>query len=123
MDFIQFETIDESHPSAAVSEDEEMFFGTEDTKPELYAPKNKENVEFDRFEGYQKSIKKFMDTLQNVENNDNPFFDSTSYGLVCNIMVGRVNLEKNDIDDTFRGLITERKVKPKKKKKKSKVYS
>ena len=61
-----------------------------------------------------------MDTLQNVENNDNPFFDSISYGLVCNIMVGRVNLEKNDIDDTFRGLITERKVKPKKKKRKEK---
>ena len=62
-----------------------------------------------------------MDTLQNFENNDNPFFDSISYGLVCNIMVGRVNLEKNDIDDTFRGLITERKVKPKKKKKKRKA--
>ena len=58
-----------------------------------------------------------MDTLQNFENNDNPFFDSISYGLVCNIMVGRVNLEKNHIDDTFRGLITERKVKPKKKRK------
>ena len=61
-----------------------------------------------------------MDTLQNFENNDNPFFDSISYGLVCNIMVGRVNLEKNDIDDTFRGLIPERKFKPKKKKRKEK---
>ena len=64
-----------------------------------------------------------MDTLQNFENNDNPFFDSISYGLVCNIMVGRVNLEKNDIDDTFRGLITERKVKQKKKKKKKEKQS
>ena len=83
----------------------------------MHAPKNKENVEFDTLEGYQKSIKKFMDTLQNFENNDQPFFDSISYGLVCNIMVGRINLEKNDIDDTFRGLITEGKFKLKKKKK------
>ena len=82
----------------------------------MHAPKNKENVEFDTFEGYQKSIKKFMDTLQNFENNDQPFFDSISYGLVCNIMVGRINLEKNDIDDTFRALITEGKFKLKKKK-------
>ena len=63
-----------------------------------------------------------MDTLQNFENNDNPFFDSISYGLVCNIMVGRVNLEKNDIDDTFIGFITESKVKPKKKKKRKAKY-
>ena len=64
-----------------------------------------------------------MDTLQNFENNDNPFFDSISYGLVCNIMVGRVNLEKNDIDDTFRGLINQSKVNPKKKKKKKEKQS
>ena len=57
-----------------------------------------------------------MDTLQNFENNDQPFFGSISYGLVCNIMVGRINLEKNDIDDTFRALITEGKFKLKKKK-------
>ena len=41
MDFIQFETIDESQPRAAAYEDEEMFFGTEDTKPELCAPKKR----------------------------------------------------------------------------------
>ena len=62
-----------------------------------------------------------MDRLQNFENNDQPFFDSISYGLVCNIMVGRINLEKNDTDDTFRALITEGKFKLKKKK--SKGYS
>ena len=50
-------------PRVAVSEDDEMFFGTEDTQPELYAPENRECVEFDKFEGFEKPAKKFKDTL------------------------------------------------------------
>ena len=36
-----------------------MFFGTEDTQPEFYDPKNRETVEFDKFEGFEKSVHKF----------------------------------------------------------------
>ena len=53
-----------------------MYFGDEDTQPELYAPENRESVEFDKFVGFEKSVKKFKDTLQNFGNSDDPFFDS-----------------------------------------------
>lgn len=38
-------------PRDAVYEDNEMFFGTEDTQPELYDPQDRETVESDKFEG------------------------------------------------------------------------
>ena len=60
-------------PRVAVYEVDEMFFGTKDTQPELLAPKNRENVEFDKFEGYEKSVKKFMNALQNVKTATAPF--------------------------------------------------
>ena len=63
-----------------MDEDDVKFFGTEDTQPELFAPEDTENIEFDKFEGYEKSVKKFMDVLQNVENSNNPFFNSIVYG-------------------------------------------
>ena len=46
------------NPKDAVYEDDEMFFGTEDTQPEIFAPENREHVEFDKFEGFEKSVKK-----------------------------------------------------------------
>ena len=52
------------NPRDAVCEDDEMFFGTEDTQPELFAPENREYVGFDKFEGFEKSVKKFKDTLR-----------------------------------------------------------
>ena len=61
------------NPRVAVYEVDEMFFGTKVTQPELLAPKNRENVEFDKFEGYEKSVKKFMNALQNVETARAPF--------------------------------------------------
>ena len=45
-------------PRVGVYEDDEVFFGTEDTQPELYAPEDRECVEFDEFEGFRKSVKK-----------------------------------------------------------------
>ena len=41
-----------------------MLFGTEDTQPELYAPRSRENVKFDKFNSYEKIVKIFMNTLQ-----------------------------------------------------------
>ena len=45
-------------PRVAVYEDDEVFFGTEDTQPELYAPEDRECVEFDEFGGFRKSVQK-----------------------------------------------------------------
>ena len=42
-------------PWVAVYEDEEMFFGTEDI-PELYTPENRKSIEFDKFQGFEKSV-------------------------------------------------------------------
>ena len=48
-------------PRVAVYKDDEIFFGTEDTQPE-----------FDTFNGFEKSVKKFKDTLK-FENIGNLF--------------------------------------------------
>ena len=87
-------------PRVALYEDYEMFFGTEDTQPELCAPENRECVEFDKFEGFEKSVKKFKDTLQNFENTDDPFFDSIIYGVMFRISEGKV-LDKNKAKDVL----------------------
>ena len=44
----QNQTLD---PRVVVYEDDEMFFGTEDTQPELYDLQDRETVESDKFEG------------------------------------------------------------------------
>ena len=41
-----------------------MYFGTEDQQPDFYAPENGDNVEFDKFAGFEKSVKKFMEMLK-----------------------------------------------------------
>ena len=41
------------NPKDGVYEDSEMFFGTEDTQPVLFAPENREYAEFDKFEGFK----------------------------------------------------------------------
>ena len=87
-------------PRAAVYEDDEIFFRTEDTQPELFSAENRECVEFDKFEGFEKYVKKFKDTLQNFENTDNPFFDSIVYGAMFRISEGKV-LEKNKANDVL----------------------
>ena len=52
------------NPIDAVYEDSEMYFGDDDIQPELFALKNRESVEFGKFVGYEKSVKKFKDSLQ-----------------------------------------------------------
>ena len=75
-----------------------MFFGNEDAQPELFAPENREYVGFVKFEGFEKSIKKFKDTLQNFKNSDNTFFDSILYGVMFKISEGKT-LEKDKAYD------------------------
>ena len=88
-------------PRVAVYEDDEMFFSTEDTQPELYAPENRENVEFDKSDGFGKSVKKFKNTLQSFENIDNSFFDSIVYGVMFRITEGKAALEKHKANDVL----------------------
>ena len=65
-----------------------------DTQPELYAPKNREGVEFDNFIGYWKNAKIFKETLRNFDGSDNPFFNSIIYGLMFYLTEGK-NIYKN----------------------------
>ena len=70
-------------PRVSVYEDDEMFFCTGDTQPELYDPEDRESVKFNKFEGFEKYVKKFMDTLRNFENSGKPFFRLDS--LWCDV--------------------------------------
>ena len=81
-------------PRIALYEDDEMFFGTEDTQPELYNPQERETVEFGKFESYEKSVEKFMDTLTVFEKSGNLFFDSIVYGVIHRLMEGKGDFKK-----------------------------
>lgn len=76
-------------PRVAVYEDDEMLFGIEDTQPELYAPRSRENVEFDKFNSYEKIVKIFINTFQKFLKQRQSFCDSIVYGLMYKIMEER----------------------------------
>ena len=86
------------NPRDAVCEDDELVFGTKDIEPVLFPPENRECVEFDNFEGFEKRVKKFKDTIQNFKNIDNPFFDSLLYGLMFKISEGKILENKKATD-------------------------
>ena len=77
-------------PGVAIYEDNEMYFGEEDKQLELYDPENRESVEFDKFSGFEKSVKKFLETLKNFDNSDNLFFDSIIYGVMHHKSDGKI---------------------------------
>ena len=66
-----------------------MLFGIEDTQPELYAPRSRENVEFDKFNSYEKIVKIFINTFQKFLKQRQSFCDSIVYGLMYKIMEER----------------------------------
>ena len=76
-------------PRVAVYEDDEMLFGIEDTQPELYAPRSRENVEFDKFNSYEKIVKIFINAFQKFLKQRQSFCDSIVYGLMYKIMEER----------------------------------
>ena len=47
------------NPIDAIYEDDISFSGHEDRQPELYFPKDRESISFDKFEGLEKRIIKF----------------------------------------------------------------
>ena len=53
-----------SNPIEAIYEDDTPFYDHEDQQSELYAPEDRESVSADKFEGSEKSIKKFKKTLK-----------------------------------------------------------
>ena len=59
-----------------------MFFGIEDTQPELYDPENRDNVEFDKFKGFEKSVKKLKTLFRILRTLTIFFFDSIVYGVM-----------------------------------------
>ena len=86
------------NPKDAVYEDDEMFFGTEDTQPELFAPENREHVDLISLKDLKNLSKK--DTLQNFKNSNNPFFDLILYGVMFKISEGKI-LEKDNACDVL----------------------
>lgn len=59
-----------------------MCFGKGDSQPELFALQNRDEIEFDNFSGFEKSAKKFKETLTNFKDSGNSFFDTIIYGLM-----------------------------------------
>ena len=52
------------NPIEAIYSDTEPYFG-EDEQPELYAPEKRDEVTFDKFECFEKSVEKFKKILSN----------------------------------------------------------
>ena len=50
------------NPIETIYEDGTPFYGHEDQQPELYDPEDRKNVSFDKFKGFERSIKKFLKT-------------------------------------------------------------
>ena len=81
-------------PEEAVYEDNDSFFGTEGTQPELYNPTDREFITFDKFKEFENSVKKFKKTLKYFNDSDNSFFDAIIYGIMFCKSEGKV-LEKS----------------------------
>lgn len=64
-----------------MNEETEDFFGN-DNQPELYAPGEREIVEFDLFCDYEKVAEKFKKTLLSFPDVENQLFFTVIYGLM-----------------------------------------
>ena len=60
-------------PIEAVFSDTESYFGGHN-QPELFAPENREAVDFDRFRDFEKSSQNFLKSLHKFEDVDNHLF-------------------------------------------------
>ena len=81
-----------------------MFFGVDDTQPDMYVPENRDTVKFDFFNGSEKSRLASNKTLQNFES-ENSFFNSIIYGLMHKKLREKRNLfqekEKTFLEKNF----------------------
>lgn len=89
-------------PTLAVYEDDEPIFGNKDTQPELYELDNRDNVEFDKFSGFERSVEKFKGTLKTLEEaSENPFFDAIIFGLMYYMTKEGKVIDWNKIQETI----------------------
>ena len=90
-----------------------MHFAEEDPQSELYPPEGID-VRFDDFSEFEKSIKKFYNTLRNFEDGDSQFFDAVLYGLIYKYLERNLLRKKSeDMEDiSYRGLIETDMIKP-----------
>ena len=63
------------NPLEAIFSDDESYF-SKDEQPELYAPEKREEVTFDRFERFEKSVEKFKKTVFNFSEVENQLFNA-----------------------------------------------
>ena len=70
------------NPIKTICEYDTPFYDLEDQQPELYAPEDRQSVSFDKFEGFEKYIKKFKKILKNFEGSENQLFDAAIYGIM-----------------------------------------
>ena len=61
------------NPRIATYKKNKLYSGEEDQQPEPYVPENRDNVEFDKFSGFEKSVENLKKPLKNFESSDNPF--------------------------------------------------
>ena len=79
---------------SAVYKDDTPYFGEEDTHLELCVLKNRDDLEFDKFSGFEKSAKKLKAILKNFkEESNNPFFDAIIFDLMTYMTEGEKALD------------------------------
>ena len=88
------------NPKVAVYEDEEPSFGEENTQPKLHDPDDRNFVDLDEFDGFEKSVKKFKGTLKNFKDSENSFFDALIYSLMFCESEGEI-IDKNKIEEVL----------------------
>ena len=77
----------------ATYSDVESYFG-EDEQSELYAPENRDTVEFDKFEKSAENLKKTLLRSDEVENH---LFFSVVYGIMYHQNIDTENIKKEDV--------------------------
>ena len=82
------------NPLDAIFEDDTSYYGNDNVQPELYAPKNRNFVIFDKFTGFEKSVEKLKKTLTNFGDSENQFFDAVIYGVMFHKSNGEI-IDKN----------------------------
>ena len=78
--------------------DDKPYFGEEDTQTELYAPENRDFVGFDKFAGFEKSVKKFRETLKNFDDSEQSFFDAIIYSALFYKSEGKI-IDRNKVKE------------------------
>ena len=78
--------------------DDKPYFGEEDTQTELYAPENRDFVGFDKFAGFEKSVKKFRETLKNFDDSEQSFFDAIIYSAMFYKSEGKI-IDRNKVKE------------------------